>query len=119
MINLTIRQMSELLSSKQVSVQQLSGLFYDRCKIHNESTGALVTLNNELDATELLQAQQQVKLGNQLLAGIPLIHKDLFCTQGIKTTSGSKMLENFVPPYDATVVKQLKAAGMVLSLIHI
>ncbi len=113
MINLTIRQMSELLSSKQVSVQQLSGLFYDRCKIHNESTGALVTLNNELDATELLQAQQQVKLGNQLLAGIPLIHKDLFCTQGIKTTSGSKMLENFVPPYDATVVKQLKAAGMV------
>jgi aspartyl-tRNA(Asn)/glutamyl-tRNA(Gln) amidotransferase subunit A len=113
MINLTIRQMSELLTSKQISVQQLCGLFHDRCRLHNQTTGALITLNTELNANDLIQAQALVETADNVLAGIPLLHKDLFCTQGVKTTCGSKMLENFVPPYDATVVKQLSASGMV------
>ncbi len=113
MINLTIRQMSELLVSKQINVQELSGLFHDRCRVHNQTTGALITLNNEINAAELLNAQASIEAGDSLLAGIPLLHKDLFCTQGVKTTCGSKMLENFVPPYDATAVKRLADAGMV------
>jgi len=113
MINLTIRQMSELLTSEQISSQELASLFYDRCQVHNQTTGALITLNPEINAAELLNAQKCIDSGNQLLAGIPLVHKDLFCTQGVKTTCGSKMLENFVPPYDATVVKRLADSGMV------
>ncbi|VAW43851.1 Aspartyl-tRNA(Asn) amidotransferase subunit A @ Glutamyl-tRNA(Gln) amidotransferase subunit A [hydrothermal vent metagenome] len=113
MINLTIRQMSELMISKQISAQQLSGLFHDRCRQHNQTTGALITLNPEINAAELLQAQTHIEAGDNLLAGIPLLHKDLFCTQGVKTTCGSKMLADFVPPYDATVVKRLAESGMV------
>lgn len=113
MINLTIRQMSELLTSKKISAQELSGLFHDRCRKYNPSTGALITLNDEISAAELLNAQTKITSPNHLLAGIPLLHKDLFCTQGIKTTCGSRMLADFVPPYDATVVKKLAEAGMV------
>src|SRR5690606_1391353 len=46
--------------------------------------------------------------------GLPIVHKDIFCTQGVRTTCGSRMLENFVSPYDATVVAKLKAAGTVM-----
>ncbi len=113
MINLTIRQMAGLLAEKSISVQELNGVFYDRCRAHNASTNALITLNDELNAAEILHAQQAIDVGNHWLAGIPLVHKDLFCTQGIKTTCGSNMLANFISPYNATVVDRLGQAGMV------
>lgn len=113
MINLTIRQMSELLVSKEISVQELSGLFHDRCQAYNQSTHAMLSICDEFNANEILHAQQMLAAGNQPLAGIPLVHKDLFCTQGIKTTCGSNMLADFIPPYSATVVNRLNQAGMV------
>jgi aspartyl-tRNA(Asn)/glutamyl-tRNA(Gln) amidotransferase subunit A len=113
MLNLTIRQMSELLLTNQISAQELCGMFHDRCRIYNQTTGALITLNSEINAAELLRAQAQIQNNGSVLAGIPLLHKDLFCTLGIKTTCGSKMLADFIPPYDATVVTRLSDAGMV------
>ncbi len=113
MINLGIREMSAMLAAKQVSVQELCGLYYDRAKAFNASTQALITLNPELSAAEVLQAQSLVESGESKLAGIPLVHKDLFCTQGVKTTCGSNMLSNFIPPYNATVVQKLSDQGMV------
>lgn len=113
MINLSIRQMSELLNSKQISVQELSGLFHDRCRKYNPSTGALITLSPEINAAEMLKAQELLTTGGNLLAGIPLVHKDLFCTNGVKTTCASNMLADFIPPYDATVVKRLADSGMI------
>lgn len=113
MINLSIREMAALLQSREISVQELCGIYYDRAKAFNDQTNALITLYPELDAAEILKAQEAVKSGDSILAGIPLVHKDLFCTLGHKTTCASKMLENFVSPYDATVVKKLKSKGMV------
>ena len=114
MINLSIRQMATMLADKQCSAQELIGVYHDRARQFNEQTQALTLLYPELCAREVMQAQQLIDDGAQhLLAGIPLIHKDLFCTRNKTTTCGSKMLADFVPPYDATVVARLSAAGMV------
>lgn len=113
MINLSIREMSAMLQTKKISVQELCGIYYDRAKAFNPNTNALISLYAELSAEEILQAQSLLQNEQAILAGIPLVHKDLFCTQGVKTTCASKMLENFISPYDATVVKKLKAQGMV------
>lgn len=115
MINLSIRQLSDLLQRRQISVQDLCAVYFDRCTAHNKSTHALISQRQELCAAEMLQAESgiQVDGSNHLLAGIPMVHKDLFCTRGLKTTCGSNMLAAFKPPYDATVVARLKQAGMV------
>ena len=112
MINLTVREMSAMLRGKQISVQELCSVFYDRCQQFNQTTNALITLADELNAAELLQAQTKLNDQTSLLAGIPLVHKDLFCTKNVKTTCGSQMLANFIPPYDATVVNRLANQGM-------
>lgn len=113
MINLSIRVMSAMLQSKEISVQELCGVYSDRTKAFNDRTQALITINPELNAAEVLQAQSLLNQGGHLLAGIPLVHKDLFCTHGVKTTCGSKMLADFIPPYNATVVQKLSDQGMV------
>lgn len=112
MINLSIRQLSNMLQNKQISTQELAGVYCDRMRAHNQSTHAIITQCDELSPAELLQANEKIVAQN-LLAGIPLVHKDLFCTQGMKTTCGSNMLAEFTPPYDATVVNKLKHVGMV------
>ncbi len=113
MINLSIRAMASMLQQKEISVQELCGVFYDRSKAFNTDTRALITVNDELNPQEVLTAQSLIDQGGHYLAGIPLAHKDLFCTRGIKTTCGSRMLADFVPPYDATVVQKLAQQGMV------
>ncbi len=113
MINLSIRAMSAMLENKQISVQELCGVFCDRTQAFNKSTQAMITISQELNAAEVLQAQSLLDKGGHLLAGIPLAHKDLFCTHGVKTTCGSNMLADFVPPYNATVVQQLSDQGMI------
>jgi len=113
MINLSIRTMAEMLKNQEISVQELCAVYSDRTKAFNHSTHAMITINPELNAAEILQAQSLIGQDEQLLAGIPLVHKDLFCTQGVKTTCGSKMLADFIPPYNATVVQKLSDKGMV------
>jgi len=115
LINASLRQLSAALADKKISSVELSTLFLDRIETLNPTLNAFVTVDREktLAMARAADASGKVGAGDTALAGIPLAHKDIFCTEGWRTTCGSKMLSNFVSPYDATVVEKLNAAGMV------
>jgi aspartyl-tRNA(Asn)/glutamyl-tRNA(Gln) amidotransferase subunit A len=115
MINAPLKELSAALAQKKVSAVELATLFLDRIDKFNPALNAFVTVDREktLAMARAADASGKVGASDAPLAGIPLAHKDIFCTEGWLTTCGSKMLANFVAPYDATVVEKLKAAGMV------
>jgi aspartyl-tRNA(Asn)/glutamyl-tRNA(Gln) amidotransferase subunit A len=115
LINASLRELSAALAAKQVSAVELATLFLDRIEKLNPALNAFVTVDRDKSLAMARAADASGKVGTAEapLAGIPLAHKDIFCTEGWLTTCGSKMLSNFVSPYDATVVEKLKAAGMV------
>lgn len=109
----SIAELSKHLHAKQISSVELTQHFLSRIKQYEPRINSLITLTAEL---ALEQAQQaDVNLANTnagALTGIPFIHKDNFCTLGVKTSAGSKMLDNFIAPYNATVTQKLYNAGM-------
>lgn len=110
----SINNISQALKNKDISVQELNDLYQNRLQMHAADLNCVINHTTELARHQIQLAQKQVDLGqSSILTGLPLIHKDLFCTKDIKTTCGSRMLENFVSPYDATVVDNLNQAGMV------
>jgi aspartyl-tRNA(Asn)/glutamyl-tRNA(Gln) amidotransferase subunit A len=115
MINASLKELSAALAQKKASAVELATLFLDRIDKLNPSLNAFVTTDREktLAMARAADASGKVGAGATPLAGIPLAHKDIFCTEGWRTTCGSKMLANFIAPYDATVVEKLKAAGTV------
>ena len=111
---LSIREMTEGLKSAQFSSRELTQHYLKRIEKIDAKVQSYITVTAEqalaqADAADAVLKSAQVTA----LTGIPLAHKDIFCTQGIKTTAGSKMLDNFISPYDATVVAKTKAAGLV------
>lgn len=109
----SIQTLSELLDSRQISSVELTQFYLDHINL-NTDLNAFINIDKEFAIEQAEKADLLRQNGEAgALTGIPFAHKDIFCTQGQTTTCGSKMLENFVPPYDATVVKKLKAAGMV------
>ena len=106
----TISELAIGLRNKEFSSVELTQHFLTRMKEQSD-LNAFVTLTEE-------NALNSAKLADQKLttplSGIPIAHKDIFCTKGIKTTCGSKMLDNFISPYNATVVSKLENAGMVM-----
>lgn len=110
----SIAELITALTHKEFSCRELVSHHLDRITDANSSLNAFITVDSE---NALIQAEKMDKArasGNApLLAGIPIAHKDIFCTQGCKTSAGSRMLDNFIAPYDATVVSKLKAAGTV------
>lgn len=111
---LSIRELSEGLKTAQFSSRELTEHYLKRIAHIDPKVKSYVTVTAEQALAEADAADAALKSGNaHALAGIPLAHKDIFCTQGIKTTAGSKMLDNFISPYDATVVVKAKAAGLV------
>jgi len=103
------------LNSGQISSVELTRHFLDRIERLNPALNALITLTAEQALIAAAAADRRRAAGGQgPLLGIPLIHKDIFCTDGVRTSCGSRMLDNFVAPYDATVVARLKAAGAVM-----
>jgi aspartyl-tRNA(Asn)/glutamyl-tRNA(Gln) amidotransferase subunit A len=113
--NSSLGELAAALKARKVSAVELATLFLDRIDRLNPQLNAFIALDREKTLAQARTADASGKVGadDTPLAGIPLAHKDIFCTQGWRTSCGSRMLENFVSPYDAHVVEQLNAAGMV------
>lgn len=113
---LTLKEAAEGLRKKSFSSVELTRACFDAIYKHDDAVHAYVNINEE---EALLQAKKADILfaahhAPSLLTGIPCALKDVFCTKGVSTTACSNVLKNFIPPYDATVVKKLAAAGMIL-----
>ncbi|OUU79671.1 MAG: aspartyl/glutamyl-tRNA amidotransferase subunit A [Gammaproteobacteria bacterium TMED78] len=110
----TIKQLSSELTLKKISSVELTKEFLKRVRLYDSKINSFITIDEERALAEAKEADVLIKKGaNTFLTGIPIAHKDIFCTKGIKTSCGSKMLDNFISPYDATIVKRLKEAGAV------
>jgi aspartyl-tRNA(Asn)/glutamyl-tRNA(Gln) amidotransferase subunit A len=114
MINASLKELSAALAGKQLSSVELTTLFLDRIGKLNPALNAFITLDGEKSLSMACEADNRLARGESgPLTGIPIAHKDIFCAEGWLTTCGSKMLSNFVSPYDATVIERFKAAGTV------
>ncbi len=114
MINASLVELRRALDARQVSSVELATLFLDRITALNPQLNAFITVDRDGALTAARAADARIAAGDAgPLTGIPLAHKDVFCTEGVLTTCASKMLGNFVSPYDAHVVSLLKAAGAV------
>ena len=112
MHNKTIKELSALLHSKQVSATELTRHYLSR--IEASGHNAFLHVDPELSLAQAAAADARLGEGSAgPLTGIPIAHKDIFVTRGWRTTAGSKMLANYVSPFDATVVEKFAAAGMV------
>ncbi|MDD5038775.1 MAG: Asp-tRNA(Asn)/Glu-tRNA(Gln) amidotransferase subunit GatA [Dehalococcoidales bacterium] len=113
--HLTIHEAHRLLKSKQLSSVELTKAYLERLHQIEAKVCAFVTITDELALNQARRADELIANGSiSPLTGIPALIKDNICTKGIRTTCSSKMLENFVPPYDATVVEKLNACGSVI-----
>jgi len=111
----TLAALAQALRKKEISSVELTRLFLDRCQTRNPELNCFITLTPELALGQAQRADARIKSGSATpLTGIPIAHKDIFCTMGVRTSCGSKMLDNFIAPYDATVVARLNAEGMVM-----
>jgi len=111
---MTIAELSASLRSGAISSVELTRAFLARIERHQRELNAFITVSPERALVEATRADERLRAGQGgALTGIPIAHKDIFCTRDEKTTCGSRMLANFVSPYDATVVQRLREAGMV------
>lgn len=114
MINSSLKQYSELLQTKKISSVELTQMFLTRIEQFNPSINAFITVNAEKSLTQAKAADALIASGKaSTLTGIPFAQKDIFCAKDWRTTCGSKMLENFIAPYDAHVITQFNNAGAV------
>jgi aspartyl-tRNA(Asn)/glutamyl-tRNA(Gln) amidotransferase subunit A len=112
----TIDGVREALAARKVSARELAGEFYARIAAQNPELNAFLALSEERAFAQADKIDTAVAAGEMLppLAGVPIAVKDVISTRGVTTTCGSKILENYVPPYDATAVERLEAAGAVI-----
>ena len=111
----TLTQLAAGLRARRFSSVELVSAFLERIEASQRSLNAFVSVTREEAFTAARAADRALGAGaGGALTGVPIAHKDIFCTQGVRTTCGSRMLDNFISPYDATVVAKLKAAGAVM-----
>jgi len=111
----TLTELSAALSARSVSSRELTELYIERITEFDSTLNCFVTVEKEKALAEAEAADKRIASGDaSALTGIPIAHKDIFCTAGIRTTCASRILDNFVSPYDATIVARLKDAGVVL-----
>jgi aspartyl-tRNA(Asn)/glutamyl-tRNA(Gln) amidotransferase subunit A len=113
--NLTISEAHDLLTSREISSVQLTRAILDRIAEVDGRIRAYVTVTEDVALAQAAAADERIAAGDAgPLTGIPVCVKDVLVTRGVRTTCSSRMLENFIPPYDAHVVELLKAAGTVM-----
>ena len=113
--DLTIHEAHQLLKKRELSSVELTKGVLERIHHVEDKVRCFVTITEDAALAQAKDADERIKAGKlSPLTGIPALIKDNMCTRGVKTTCSSKMLQNFVPPYDAAVVERLKAAGMVM-----
>ena len=112
---LKIRDMRKMLDSGEISASELTQGYIERIKKYDGNVKSYITVTEENALESAKAAQEKIKAGNASpLCGIPMAIKDNICTDGVKTTCASKMLENFIPPYNATVMEKLDAQNIVM-----
>ena len=114
MHNKSLSELSASLHNGEFSSVELTQHYLDRINAHNSNLNAFITVCDDRALEQAKNADQQLQQKNAgILTGIPLAHKDIFCTQGVLTSCASKMLANFISPYNATIVEKINVAGMV------
>ena len=115
MHNKTIAELIEGLQKKTFSSVELTEHFLARISQLNAQFNAVITVTAEQALAAAAKADERLAGGNApAMCGVPILHKDIFCTDGVRTSCGSKMLDNFVPPYNATVVDNFVRDGAVM-----
>ena len=112
----TIDGVQNAIAKGETTATALAGQFYDRIRKEDSAIGAFLTLCEERAMTQAGRIDAMAAEGTPLppLAGVPIAIKDVMVTSGVRTTAGSKILDNFIPPYDCTAVARLEAAGAVI-----
>ena len=111
----SVTELSAMLQAGEVSSVELTRYFLDRIENSDEKLNSFISVCEEQALAQAKESDEKLKAGNApALTGVPIAHKDIFCTDGVKTSCASKMLDNFISPYDATVVKNMREAGVVM-----
>ena len=114
MIDSTLAEISRALENRDISSVEITKAYLDRIAQENADLNAFITVTEDLAMAQAEAADKKRSEGSAgAFTGIPMAHKDLFCTNGIRTSCGSKMLDNFIAPYNATVVERFNNAGAV------
>ncbi|MDH5356013.1 MAG: Asp-tRNA(Asn)/Glu-tRNA(Gln) amidotransferase subunit GatA [Gammaproteobacteria bacterium] len=111
----TISQIQQGLTKRDFSSVEITQDYLAAIKQHNPAINCYISITEDLALQQAKAADQRIASGEaQLLTGVPIAHKDVFCTDGVRTSCGSKMLDNFVAPYDATIIGNFNEAGSVM-----
>ena len=111
----TLTELSAGLAAGAFSSEELTRVFLARIEQFNPWLNAFITVTAEAALAQARAADARRQRGEAgPLTGVPIAHKDIFCTNGVRTSCGSRMLDQFIAPYDATVVEKLNAAGVVM-----
>ncbi len=111
----TLTELKAGLQAGDFSARELTEHFLDRIKRHDGELNSFITVTEEQALRQADAADQAIAAGDhRLLTGLPIAHKDIFCTEGVRTSCGSRMLDNFIAPYTATAVEKMAAEGAVM-----
>ena len=114
-MDFSLAELSDRLRAREFSSRELTLALIEKIEREDPAINSVISLTAERALAEAEQADARRAAGDAgRLTGIPLLHKDIFCTSGVRTSCGSRMLDNFVPPYDATVIARLRAAGAIM-----
>ena len=114
LLNTSLSDMVASIKNKKYSVSEVCQFYLDRISQFNSELNAVLTLNPKAQYIAKKMDKEFHQYKDKPLMGVPILMKDVFCTKDLKTTAGSKILENFVPPYSAEVVERLEKAGAII-----